>query len=493
MKSSLTGGVALSALLALGFGFAAHAQESAPPADAAVADAPVAQMTPEQMQQQINDMQQELDFVKQVQNEQTGNTKGNIQVWDGGLRTTSPDSDMFKVRGRLLLDAVNVNIDRRGSPNRQNYNSRNVRGRQAFLGVEGQIGSKWAYKLEGGAVNGGGWAWDDAILEYKLFPDTSIIVGNQKTVSLEDITSTRFTTFMDRGPFNSLLDLSYKLGVGIVKTGPNYSVWGAVLGNSLNSGDVTADAYLTGTNANERTQVNVRGTYTLINTDTQKLHLGGWVRYRNRGGEATGFAYNGNVNSSYNPVSLYTTGAVGNNDLTFAGEFAYVNKNLSVQGEFADVHVERLTTGRNATLGGSDFDFQTGYAFVSYFLTGEQRNYNPRGEFGRTTVLRPLDKGGIGAIEFAARIDYADLSDMSANNTATLASQYGAAAGIGTAGKYVAGTIGVNWYPISYVRFMANFTHADVDNREFGPLGAATRINRDATVNVFQLRAQLDY
>ena len=40
---------------------------------------------------------------------------------------------------------------------------------------------------------------------------------------------------------------------------------------------------------------------------------------------------------------------------------------------------------------------------------------------------------------------------------------------------------------------MANYTWGDMDNPEFGPLGPTTRFNRDATINVFQARAQLDF
>lgn len=459
------------------------------PGMAAPSDMPVAQMSPAQIQEQITQLQQDLDNVKQVQAETSGALKGTTIVYDAAPRFTDSSGITFKVRGRVLLDDVSVNIDNRGAPRRSNYSSNNLRPRQLFIGVEGTIGSKFAYKLEGGSRNGAAWAWDDAILEYKVLPDTSLIFGNQKSVSLENITSTRFTTFMDRGPFNALLGIDYALGVGAVKSGPNYSIWGAVLGQSVNSADVTAAAY-GGSHANEQLAGTIRGTFVPINEDTRKLYFGAWGRYRSRGGQA-GFNYAGNYVSNYNPVTLYQTGAVGDSDFTVAVEGLYIDKSLSVQGEFANVSVDRVRTGRDLTLGGPNFDFQTGYAFVSYFLTGEQRNLNVRGEIGRTTVLRPIDNGGMGAFEVAARVDYADLSDMGPNSIQAIATQYNAPAGISTAGKFVGGTIGLNWYPISYVRFMANYTHGDVANRDFGPL--ATRVNRDASVDVFQVRAQLDY
>lgn len=497
MRRSLIGGAAVCALMALGLGTAAQAQDvpqDQPPADAQAApDGPMAQMSPAQIQEQITELQQDLDNVKQTQAEMSGALKGTTMSYEAAPRFTDSSGTTFKVRGRILLDDVDVNIDTRGTPRRSNYQSNQLRARQLFLGVEGTIGTKFAYKLEGGARNGGTWAWDDAILEYKLTPDTSLIFGNQKSVGLENITSTRFTTFMDRGPYGNLLGIDYALGVGAVKVGPNYSIWAAVLGQSVNSPD-TAAGYGS-SSANEQIAGTLRATVAPINTDTQKLYFGVWGRYRTRSTQ-TAFNYQGNIVSNYNPVVLYQTGAVGDSDFTAAVEAAYILHNLSFQGEFANVNVTRVgAAGRDPVLSGPNFSFQTAYGFVSYFLTGEMRNLNVRGEIGRTTVLHPVDNGGMGAFEVAARFDYADLTDLRPGSTAPLfgaGSQTAAAAGITTAGRFFGGTLGFNWYPISYVRFMANYTLATVDNPIYGPLGP-TRFNRDATVNVFQARAQLDF
>ena len=115
-------------------------------------------------------------------------------AWKGAPQWTNDDVQ-FKVRGRLLIDYVYQDV-KRDAP-LADYKTSNVRGRQAFLGVEGKLNSYIAYKAEGGAVNGGAWAWDDVVLEYKPNDMTSIMVGNIKAAGLENLTSTRFTTFMD--------------------------------------------------------------------------------------------------------------------------------------------------------------------------------------------------------------------------------------------------------------------------------------------------------
>jgi phosphate-selective porin OprO/OprP len=116
--------------------------------------------------------------------------------WENSPRFTDASGATFKLRGRMSLDAVDSTTERDGLAD---YHARQFRARQLFLGVEGQTG-RWAYRLEGGAVSGGAWGWDDAIIEYKLDSQTSILAGNQKAASLEGLTSFKSTTFMERGP-----------------------------------------------------------------------------------------------------------------------------------------------------------------------------------------------------------------------------------------------------------------------------------------------------
>lgn len=412
-------------------------------------------------------------------------------VFAGAPRTTDSSGDSFKVRGRILVDAVNEDVSRdndrfAGQTQASDYHARNLRGRQIQLGVEGQIGEHFAYKMEGGFVNGGSPQWAYAGLEWKFSKKDSLIFGNVKTAGLENITSQKFTTFIDRGPYQDLTDTSFILSAQLVHVDTNYSLWAAVQGASVNSSDVTAGAYGS-SSANERIGVTARATYLPVSTRTQKLHLGVWGRYRNRGGES-GFGYTAWPNTNYHSEtptasSLLTTGTVGGSDFTVAGEFAWVMRNLSFQAEAADIMVDRLDTGRNAVTGGGDFDIRTAYAFVSWFPTGEMRSYAATGQFGRVKVLNPIDRGGAGAFELAARMDYDDLSDLKANDVTDLAKQ----TPLFTSGRYMAGTVGLNWYPISYVRFMGNYTHGEIINRRVGP------VQNDASVDVFQLRSQIDF
>lgn len=385
--------------------------------------------------------------------------------WSGAPQFSNDDV-MFKFRGRILVDYVNQDIEKEGPGG--DYKTSNFRGRQVFLGVEGKLNNYFAYKAEGGWVNGGAASWDDVVIEYKPNEQVSLLFGNIKAAGLENLTSTRFITFMDRGPYGDFGVDSYLVSAVAKYQGYNYSATVAVQGNSIN----TADVANASADSKERFGVTARGHYAPINTDTDKLHLALSYRYRNRGDEGA-FAYTGRTTTAYSNATYYTTGAIGNRDKTLAAEAMYIHGPFSVQGEYSNIDVTRIG-GPNV---GSDPKVKVGYAFVSFWPTGEMRNYDPvAGEIKRPKILNPVTAGGMGGLELALRYDYADLNDAyDTLKTKPLTSQ---------AGKYTGWTLGVNYYPVSYVRFQANYTDGKSDN-----IG----VNQDFDVKQFQLRAQLDF
>jgi phosphate-selective porin OprO/OprP len=390
--------------------------------------------------------------------------------WSGAPRMTNDDAT-FKVRGRILLDAVFQSVDKEAGTD---FDTRSIRGRQVFLGVEGQINQFFAYKAEGGAVNGGAWAWDDVVLEWKVNESTSLMFGNIKAAGLENLTSTRFTTFMDRGPYGEIGPDSYVLSVVGKVNGPNWTAALAVQGDSINSPDVTANV-TNPPDVKERMGVTGRVSWAPVMTDSDRVHLGAYARYRDHGNEA-GFTYQTRPMTNFGSRYV-TTGAIGDKDTTWGLEGAWIHNSFSAQAEWSSIKVDRLISGASA---GGNPTVNVGYAFVSWWPTGETRNYDAtKGEIGRPKILNPVNAGGTGGVELALRYDYADLTDAydsaSTPGSKTLSQD---------AGKYTSWTVGVNYYPISYVRFMANYTKAKQDNPVVG---------RDVDVDQFQLRAQLDF
>ena len=93
-------------------------------------------------------------------------------------------------------------------------------------------------------------------------------------------------------------------------------------------------------------------------------------------------------------------------------------------------------------------DFWGAYAFASWFLTGDSRNYNfGSGSFEQVRIRSPFLEGGPGAFELAFRASLVDLTDQDV---------------IGGREKNL--SIGLNWYLNQRIRFMANLVKVlDVD------------------------------
>jgi phosphate-selective porin OprO/OprP len=374
-------------------------------------------------------------------------------VWKGAPQFQN-DTLTFKVRGRVYEDFVYQKVDRQTGAD---FKASNTRLRTARLGVEGTWNTNWAYKAEASISSAGGTTqWEDLILEYKPTDNLSIMAGNFKTVSFENISSSRYITFMERGPYNDVLDIGRVANVMVKANGENWTASVAVSGDSLNNADPTQS----NTGGSETLGWNARVTYVPINTDTMKLHLGAWGRVRDRQDQAN-FTYQNRNNTNYG-ARYITSGAIGVSDRMIGGEALFIYGPFSLQGEYADVKFDRI--------GNLSDEFKAFYVSGSWFITGEMRNLDvKKGELGRTKILNPVTSGGMGAIEVAVRYDNVDLTDIS---------------GVATAGEYEAFTVGLNWHPHPYVRFMANYTKSENDNRLAGA---------DVDVDTLQFRAQFDF
>lgn len=411
-KTSLVGGSALGVMLALGLGVSAQAQDT-------------------------------------------------TTSWKGAPQFAN-DTLTFKVRGRVYEDVIYQDVDRTGTG--VDFKAWNTRLRTARLGVEGTWNSSWAYKAEVNFTQNQA-VWEDLMLEFKPTETSSIILGNFKTISLENITSSRYNTMMERGAFNDVIDGGRVMNLQYKVNGPNWTAAVALSGDSVNNTDVATNS---ATNSEETFGYNGRFTFAPIDLDETKLHLGVWGRYRSRGDQAN-FAYQVRNNTNYG--ARYTSsGAIGVSDKMIGLEGALVHKNFSVQSEYA-----RITADRTGAL--SDVEFDAFYVTGSFFLTGETRRYEAaKGEFNRTKILSPMTAGGTGAWEVALRYDQVDLTDLAA---------------VATAGEYKAFTAGLNWYPHPYVRFQANYTKAQNDNPTL-TAGVNRELN-DVDVDTFQMRAQFDF
>jgi phosphate-selective porin len=109
----------------------------------------------------------------------------------------------------------------------------------------------------------------------------------------------------------------------------------------------------------------------------------------------------------------------------------------------------------------------------------------------------------LGAFQIAARFDYLDLDDDAlkngvTNNFATGTSTLAALnSRLGRGGTQTSYLLGLNWYPIDYLRFMVNYGRVNVEG---GPLAATVDPlstdpvdERDYSVDVLAARMQIEF
>ncbi|MFM2409425.1 MAG: hypothetical protein RL481_253, partial [Pseudomonadota bacterium] len=150
----------------------------------------------------------------------------------------------------------------------------------------------------------------------------------------------------------------------------------------------------------------------------------------------------------------------------------------------------------------SDPSYFGGHAEIGYFLTGETRGYG-KGLWNRTKVLKPVGKGGMGAFQMAARLDYLDLNDASLKNGLTnnftngVSSLAALNSRLGRGGRQTGYMFALNWLPNDYFRFMLNYGHINVEGGPLAaivdPLSSDPVDQRSYSVDLLAARMQIDF
>jgi phosphate-selective porin OprO/OprP len=365
----------------------------------------------------------------------------DIEVkWAPGPTFSSKDGNWsVHVRGRLLVDGGAL-----GDDDDLYKNDNGVELRSARLGIEGDFLHGWSYKFETD-FGLGDVDVKDAYIEYggELVDPAYVRVGQYKAPnSLEWLTSNRYLTFMERSAIVDAFALERQIGLGTGASGEN---WGADVGVfGQNAADV---------NDNEGYAFAGRAHYAFFldpedrdSDSSQVVHLGASARYRNFDNDT----FDSEVTYRQRPFFHFTgtrsvdTGSIPDSegDVWVGGELAWVDGPFSVQSEVANTALQRKHGEDDAN------NLWGGYLSASYFLTGEHRKYDPaQGVFDRVEVSAPLQEGGPGAWEVAARADYIDLNDEGVKG-----------------GEQISYIAGVNWYANDFVRLMLDGAVTQVFN-----------------------------
>ena len=374
----------------------------------------------------------------------------------GGLKAQSNDGAFkFQVGGRIMADATF------GSSDDASINDMNegTEFRRARIFFKGQLNNDWGYKWQVDFADSD-VSTKDMFIKYK--PKGLTIGQFKQPFSLEELTSSKYITFMERGLPN-VFATGRRIGVGYDSDWDGGTFAASVYGQEAGNGDENQEGFGAG----------VRLTLAPIHEAGNVLHLGLAAAQ-----ESPNDGDNDQVRvrvrpEVHNAPRLVDTNSIANivgvDDITKIGlEGAWVAGPFSLQAEWMQMDMSRED-------GLPDVDFDGWYASASWFLTGESRPYK-KGVFGRVKPKSPLGKGGFGAWEAAVRfaeVDLSDWDDLAAGTGVTGAH----------AGELETTTLGLNWYATDNVRFMLNYVMAEAS------YGAGVSDEPD----VLQFRGQIDW
>lgn len=491
---------------------------------------------------QVEALQEAMEEIKAGIVKATPSWKG-APVWED-----KDDGWSFKPRGRLQYDAGwisnpdNNPISGGSTGAGAGLNTRNLgfntRFRRVRLGVEGTIPGGFGYKFEMDFANST-VGFGDVILTYAGKGNPwNVAIGNQETNNgLEQQTSSRFTSFMERAAFDDAFINTRRVGLNLGYVNPAGTLrinGGLFAGHSI---DASVD--------NEGWIAAARAVYS-PQWNGNQLHFGANFQYRKfqaNNGQAPSTSSGA---PSTNQIARYrarpftqTTGirfvdtgnyaAEGDTILGFEAAGIFKSLHLAAEGQYLwsrvrydpgdliasndlDQFVNNTTSGCGGTLTacavyvtpGRNPSFWGGYVEAGYFFTGETRGYK-NGLWDRTKVLKPFSKGGWGALQANLRVDHLDLQSnklknaLNNNFTAGTTSSSSLLSRSTRGGKQTGILASLVWIPEDYMRFYLQYSHAfikggpfpdEVDDASTGTLDVS---DKKYGVDFVGTRAQIDF
>ncbi len=383
--------------------------------------------------------------------------------WKSGLRLDSADGKFkLKIGGRVQNDWTIYGTDEE-LRDRFGRIGDGTEFRRARLFMEGSVYGNIKYKFQYDFASSD--PFKDAYIQVKKLP----MVGNftighfKEPFSLEELTSSKYITFMERSLPN------------IFSQGRNM---GARFNRSFMDKRATAAfGFFRDGNPADGDMFGNSGTY---NATTRFTFLP-WYQEKGRRLLHTGFSYSHAFHDDGERIRfrqrpeahlgprLVETPRFAVEEIDYINpEVALVYGPASLQFEWMSALVNRES--------GDDLHYNGFYGFASYFLTGEHRPYKTSsGAFDRVKPKNDFDgKGGWGALEFAARYSVIDLNDEDMNG-----------------GEMQNVTVGFNWYLNPNVRLMFNYVRAMLDEDDCYYKGSMGSHCGDA--DIIQGRFQVDF
>ena len=302
---------------------------------------------------------------------------------------------------------------------------------------------------------GGITTFKDAYIGVRNIPGVGTVrVGHVKEpLRLEALTSSKYITFMER---SLSIETSQERNNGILLFNDFVDDrFSAQLGLFRNSNAVGNNK-----KANSSYAFTGRVTGVPYKNDDKKQFLQFGVSYSNRKNDDGVFLYRARPETHLGERYI-STGIISDVDHVnlINLEGVYTAGPFSIQAEYMMVGLNMHPVAPS-----SEYNFQTYYAQVSYFITGEHRKMKSSYDgFGRVKPKKNFGKEkGAGALEVALRYSNADFNSHDIMG-----------------GEQRDITLGINWYLNPVTRIMLNNVWANIQD-----MGG---------VNVFEMRFQIDF
>jgi len=386
-----------------------------------------------------------------------------LQLEKQSARKKADQSMSINVRGLFLFDGAVFSQDQ---VEKSRYDEQNgLTSRVARLIVEGTGADVMSYKVEFEFAR---LFVEDLWLGIKDLPVLgNVRIGHMKEpFSLEQLPSPRYNTFMERSVAEAIHMPPRRVGIMAFDTTAQERItWAIGLFSDAPGVTFVRDDHFGGA-------VTMRLTwlpwYDEATEGRGLLHTG--IAYSHRE------CFRDTVRFRNRPESFLASYAVDTGDIPadsadlLGTELAWVYGPLSAQAEYMAGFVDRI--------GQSACTVQGGYVMVSYFLTGENRNYlKSQATFGQ---LKPFEnffrvrtgdgtiQTGKGAWEVKYRYSYLDALDG------------GKLAG-GRIGNH---GVGLNWYWNPFTRLSFEYIDSTIDQAQTATPGH---------LHIFQMRSQIEF
>jgi phosphate-selective porin OprO/OprP len=503
----------------------AQEPETQPDASDATADAAIseaqslddAQAKIELLTAQVESLQESIAQIQAAQAKAAPSWKGAPQLEDKEAGWS------FKPRGRLQYDVGYVsNPDDALVTRNLGFNTRF---RRIRLGAEGTIPGGFGYKAEMDFANGS-VGFGDVILTYApTNAPINIALGNQETNNgLEQQSSSRFSSFIERAAFDDAFINTRRLGInlGYVSSAGDFRLNGGLWTNHSIDSSLDQDGWIGA----------ARAVYAPLMGGNQ-LHFGLNFQHREFSENNGSSASSPTGAPSTNQLARYrarpftqltdqrfvdTGNFAAKSDNIFGVEAAGIFKSLHVAAEAQYLKTSAYEAGDMITVDDAEDvldlfpaatqyvpdgnpSFWGGYIEAGYFLTGETRGYK-NGTWDRTKVLKPFSKGGMGAFQIIGRLDYLDLDSSKlkngcTNNFVTGLSCTVSGSQLGKGGTQLGLLFGLTWIPEDYMRVLVNYSHASIEG---GPFAATVKPDSSKPLDerkygndTVQARFQIDF